>query len=484
MMDRVLNRKVFWISVVGLTVIGAVYSTIYSLTHGILDVFPFLYFMPIILVVYLYPKRAVIFSLLLSSAYICLVYFYGFSDPKLVAVSTAWFVIFVTISVVTSSFAIGLRSEERKFQRIFENSQAGLFTFDCRTLLMKEVNKKCARLLRYERADLLGRGLSVILPESTDRDRFILNLRERSVTEEIELQFAASDGTVRQFLVTASIVPNFTAMCSAIDITERKLAENVIQKARKELEIRVRERTNELTKANEILMAEISERKRFEEAIQLANKKLNTLSSITRHDILNQITALGLYLSLAREIESDPAVNEYLVQIEQITQLIQKQIRFTRDYQNIGTTTPLWQKVQLIIDNTVTDLQFGKVAFEFDLNNLEIYADLLLEKVFYNLMDNALRHGEKLTKIRFYFRKDDAGLTIICEDDGVGIPEQAKTKIFRREFYRNTGYGLFLVSEILGITGLSIKETGEFGKGARFEIVIPPGSYRFPKSEQ
>jgi signal transduction histidine kinase len=140
--------------------------------------------------------------------------------------------------------------------------------------------------------------------------------------------------------------------------------------------------------------------------------------------------------------------------------------------------------VQLIIDSTVTDLQFGKVAFEFDLNNLEIYADLLLEKVFYNLMDNALRHGEKLTKIRFYFRKDDAGLTIICEDDGVGIPEQAKTKIFRREFYRNTGYGLFLVSEILGITGLSIKETGEFGKGARFEIVIPPGSYRFPKSEQ
>ncbi|WAC04061.1 MAG: PAS domain S-box protein [Methanoregula sp.] len=481
MMDRVLNRQVFWISVIGLTVIGAVYSTIYSLTHGILDVFPFLYFMPIILVVYFYPKRAVVFSLLLSTTYIFIVYFYGFSDPKLVAVSTAWFVIFITISVVTSSFAIGLRAQERKFQRIFENSQAGIFTFDCRTLIMREVNEKCARLLRYECEDLIGRHLSVILPESMERDRFILNLRERSVTGEIELQFAARDGTVRQLLLTASIVPNFIAICSAIDITERKLAEKVIQKAREELEIRVSERTNELTMANEILRAEISERKRFEEAIQLANKKLNTLSSITRHDILNQITALGMYLSLAKEIESDPAVNEYLVKIEQITQLIQRQIRFTRDYQNIGTTTPLWQKVQLIIDNTVTDLQFGKVALETDLNNLEIYADLLLEKVFYNLMDNALRHGEKLTKIRFYFRKDDAGITIVCEDDGVGIPEHAKEKIFRREFYRNTGYGLFLVLEILGITGLSIKETGEPGKGARFEIVVPPGSYRFGK---
>lgn len=481
MIERVLNRQMLWNCIIALTVIGAVWSTIYSLTHGILDVFPFLYFMPIILVVYFYPKRAAMFSLLLSAAYICIVYFFGFSDPKLVAVSTAWFVIFVTIGVVTSSFAIRLRAEERKFQRIFENSQAGIFTFDCRTLLLREINEKCARLLRYERADLLDRDISTILPESTDRDRFISAVRERSVMGEVELQFTARDGTLRLFLVTASIVPNYIAICSAIDITERKLAEKVIQKAREELEIRVRERTTELTKANEVLRAEISERKRFEEAIQLANRKLNTLSSITRHDILNQITALGMYLSLAREMESDPAINDYLIKIEQITQLIQKQIRFTRDYQNIGTTSPLWQKLQLIVDNTVTDLQFGKVALESDLNNLEVYADMLLEKVFYNLLDNALRHGEKITKIRFYFRRDDAGLTVICEDDGVGIPEHAKEKIFRREFYRNTGYGLFLVSEILGITGLSIKETGEFGKGARFEIGVPPGSYRFGK---
>ena len=235
MMERVLNRQMLWNCTIALTVIGAVWSTIYSLTHGILDVFPFLYFMPIILVVYFYPKRAVMFSLLLSATYICIVYFFGFSDPKLVAVSTAWFVIFVTIGVVTSSFAIGLRAEERKFQRIFENSQAGIFTFDCRTLILKEINEKCARLLRYERSDLLGRDLSAILPESTERDKFILALREKSVTGDVELQFTARDGTLRQFLVTASIVPNYTAICSAIDITERKLAEKVIQKAREEL---------------------------------------------------------------------------------------------------------------------------------------------------------------------------------------------------------------------------------------------------------
>jgi signal transduction histidine kinase len=294
----------------------------------------------------------------------------------------------------------------------------------------------------------------------------------------MELIFHAKDGAMRHFLMTATMIPKYTAICSAIDITERKVAERVIQKAREDLEIRVRERTNELMKANEGLKAEIQERKRFEDAIQLANRKLNTLSSITRHDILNQITALVMYLSLAQEITTDPAVRDHLEKIEQITQLIQKQIRFTRDYQNIGTAAPHWQNVRFTIDNAVTDLHLKGVALEVDLDDVEIYADMLLEKVFYNLVDNSLRHGEKITRIRFYYQHDEKGVTIICEDDGAGIPHHAKEKIFRREYYRNTGYGLFLVTEILSITGLSIQETGSPGKGARFEILVPPGFFR------
>ena len=46
-------------------------STIYSLTHGIYEVFPFLYFLPIILFVYFYPKRGVLFSLGISTVYSC-----------------------------------------------------------------------------------------------------------------------------------------------------------------------------------------------------------------------------------------------------------------------------------------------------------------------------------------------------------------------------------------------------------------------------
>jgi len=205
MNERGLKYQVFWIFVMVCTIVGAIYSTIVSLTHGIFDVFPFLYFLPIIIFVYLYPHRGIIFSVLLSAIYMSLVYFYGLSDPRLIAVSTAWFVIFVTIGVVTSSFAVGVREGERKYQRIFENSQAGIFTFDCRTLLIKEMNEKCAQMLNFESKDLLERELTMILPESAERDHFLSQLRSKSLSGEMELIFHARDGAMRPFATQVKI---------------------------------------------------------------------------------------------------------------------------------------------------------------------------------------------------------------------------------------------------------------------------------------
>jgi len=473
------RRELYWAFTIVLTIVAAVYSTIFSLTHGIYDVFPFLYFLPIILFVYFYPNRGVLFSVGLSTIYMLLVYHFSGFDPNRVAVSTAWFVIFITIGVVTSSFAEGLRAEERKYRGIFENSQAGIFTFDLQSLKILDLNVKFARMLKFEREDLVEKDLSRVLIESVDRDTFLGRIRSQHQSGDFELLFHTRDGMVRQFLISASLGQDDVVICSAIDITERKMAERVIQKARDDLEIRVKERTEELLRANEELKAEIQERKRFETAIQLANRKLNTLSSITRHDILNQITALVMYLSLTEEVVTDPEVVANLKKIEQITQLIQTQIRFTRDYQDIGAGAPQWQPVGSTITESVVDLDLEGIRIEQDLDGLEIYADLLLSKVFYNLVDNTIRHGEKATRIRFTYIESPDSLKLIAEDDGAGVPDIAKERIFRREYYRNTGYGLFLTEEILSITGISIREVGVLGKGARFEIIVPKGAYRF-----
>ncbi|HVP97327.1 ATP-binding protein [Methanoregula sp.] len=474
------RHQIFWTITIVIALLITLTSTIYSLSLGIYEAFPFIYFLPIILFVYLYPSKGVYFSLGISTVYILLVYFYSGFNPQDVAISTAWFVVFVTIGVVTSSFAEGLREEERKYRGIFENSQAGIFTFDLTTLRITELNMKCAQMLRYSRPELVGADLSRIITDEGNRERFIRQVKTAWESGDLELLFTARDGTVRQVLLSASVTPGNIVICSAVDITARKLAEQVIERARDDLERRVNERTEELLRVNKELSAEIEERKRFENAIRLANHKINTLSGITRHDILNQITAIVMYLSLIRETETDPVVAGYLDKIGDVTDMIQKQIRFTRDYQNIGSGEPRWHNISAVIGEAVAGVEQKEVLIDQQVSDLEIFADAGFPKVFVNLIENALIHGGHVTLIRFSMYETDSGLVLCCEDNGVGIPEDSKERIFRREYFRNTGYGLFLIVEILSITGLSIKETGTPGKGARFEIHVPKGSYRFP----
>ena len=114
--------------------------------------------------------------------------------------------------------------------------------------------------------------------------------------------------------------------------------------------------------------------------------------------------------------------------------------------------------------------------------NIEIYADPLLKKVFFNLIDNSLRHnGAKMSYIRVTASQNPSKideLVISVEDDGLGVGKEDKPHLFTKGFGKNTGLGLYLSKEILSITGLTIQETGEPGKGARFEILVPKGKYR------
>jgi PAS domain S-box-containing protein len=229
---------------------------------------------------------------------------------------------------------------------------------------------------------------------------------------------------------------------------------------------------------------DVTEQKTLQDAVQLANKKLNLLSGITRHDIVNQLLALNGYLELSRDIIGDPVkLEEYITKEQNIANTIEAQIMFTKDYQEMGIKTPEWQNVHKSVDMAKKSLPLQGIAVEIDKTPLEVYADPLLERVFYNLIDNALKYGgEQMKTIRFSLQESGRGLVIICEDDGVGIPADKKEAIFNRGYFKHTGFGMFLSREILSITGITIAETGIPGKGARFEIVVPKGMYRFNKT--
>ncbi len=230
-----------------------------------------------------------------------------------------------------------------------------------------------------------------------------------------------------------------------------------------------------------VVLRDISERKRAEEALALAGKKLALMSGITRHDILNQLSLLDGYLSLAEKSREDPVVfGRFIKKVHLAVQAIQHQITFTRLYQELGVKAPMWVDVNDCIDQAREVLPLGKIRVENLSDRLDVFADPLFENIFSNLIDNAIRYGGvSISVIRFSATQDGDRLMITCEDDGAGMTAEEKEHLFERGYGKHTGLGLFLSREILSITGMTIEETSTPGHGARFEIVVPAGGFRF-----
>jgi len=109
-------------------------------------------------------------------------------------------------------------------------------------------------------------------------------------------------------------------------------------------------------------------------------------------------------------------------------------------------------------------------------HGLVLLADPLLRQLFYNLADNSLKYGQKVTRIRVYYERAGLdNLNLVYEDDGVGIAMAEKPKLFKQGYSTggSTGYGLYLISKIVDVYGWTIQETGTPGKGAQFTIAIP-----------
>jgi PAS domain S-box-containing protein len=227
------------------------------------------------------------------------------------------------------------------------------------------------------------------------------------------------------------------------------------------------------------LFRDISDRKQAELALARANNKISLLTSITRHDLLNKLMAVSSYHELCRDLSEDPVQKEYLDRAGAAIATMSEQIEFTREYEQLGINAPVWQNIAAVVGRAGDHAGLRNVSLACSTGSLEVYADPMLEKVFYNLLDNAVKYGgHGMSSITVSRVMDGLDLLIIFEDNGTGIQKDDKARLFERGFGRNTGLGLFLSREILAITDIGIRETGEAGGGARFEIRVPCGKFQ------
>jgi len=228
------------------------------------------------------------------------------------------------------------------------------------------------------------------------------------------------------------------------------------------------------------IATDITERKNTADMFALTARKLTLMNDMTYQFIQNKVTAMRGYAELSKDVKTKAERLSFIEKEDHILADIHHLIKNTREYQEIGSIEPRWIPLEPSI-RIATSLVSPNpdISIEITLHGLELYFDPLIEKVFFNLIDNAVKYGKTLTRIRFSCEKRPDGLILICEDDGVGISPNVKAHLFDRSVGENIRFGLFFIRECLDLAGITIAETGEPGKGARFEITVPKGMYRF-----
>ena len=350
---------------------------------------------------------------------------------------------------------------EKKYSMLLEAVRVGVFSL-CPgpDFLISSSNRVLVEMLGYDaEAELDGTPVRELFDTREEWDRLAVDLAAGGAVRGREVSLKRRDGFDIRVAISAQAHRLSDGSPGWIDCLFKDVTEDRVF----EMEMQYHE----------------SELNRYALALSQANKKLNMLSSITRHDILNQLTAIGVYLELIKSDVTDPNILEYITIEEKVLENIVKQIQFTKDYEKIGVSSPQWHNVRKTILSAAATLPLAQETLVVTSDYLFIYADPLLEKVFYNLVENALRYGRGLSHITFSQVTSGDGIVVLCEDDGGGIPAEHKEGIFNHQHFKEAGFGLFLSREILGITSLSIRETGEPGHGARFEIAVPRGYFRF-----
>ena len=324
-----------------------------------------------------------------------------------------------------------IRRSEEKFRYLVEYALDGILILDVKGII-RFANNAAAHLTETDDAHfLIGRRvMDFIAPES-----------RLDVTRDSSLVFEANNG--------------YLAHYNMISVKGKKINVEGVGKSV----------MYEGKAAVLVALRDVTERKQAEEALRDANSKLSLVTNITRHDINNQLLALNAYVELLHEKMPDSSLENYFSGIKQASGRISSMIQFTKKYNTAGESTPQWQRC-----TPACRCGSKPGQSQEDPGNkrspcyTEVYADPLIIKVFYNLMENAVRYGGRSPSSGSLLRRTTAPISLCVRMTVMASRAEDKERIFDWGFGKNTGLGLALSREILGITGIKIRETGGTGQ--------------------
>lgn len=452
-----LRRNRFW-TFAALT--GAVtMANLLALDMGISVVFSHLFYLPIILASYWYPRRGVVFAAFIAIVYATMAFTVGPAEDLLGITIVSRCIIFVMIGAVVSYLSSGLRESEQELHEIIEFLPDPTFAVD-REGRVIAWNRAIEELTGIHKAEMLGRGdHAYAIPFYGERRPVLIDLILHP-----DVRAEGNYGEIKREGKTCSteiFLPRFRDRKGAhFRISASALADP----------------DGNITGGIEVIR-DITGQVMLQSALQTTGSRLNILAGIIRNDIAKRLTVMYGHLSIGAMKFNDPEILALIANIQDSANAIQRQVEISREFRDIGTTPPVWVPVLQATREAADRINLKGVTFRSWTSRLEIFTDPHIPTAFYQILELSRRDGRGADRVTVTYRAGSRGCTIIIEANGRSIPDDAKSSLFSQRG-DTFGCGLFLAREILILTGVGIQETGTPGRGTRFEILVPPEGFR------
>jgi Na+/proline symporter/signal transduction histidine kinase len=319
---------------------------------------------------------------------------------------------------------------------------------------------------------------------------------EKLVQERLEHYVSDSEPYLKRFAdrglvveVRTNRMPDGGIVSTATDITPSVISAEALERANATLELRVRERTTELTRLN----AELGRAKADAEEANISKTRFLAAAS---HDILQPLNAARLYVTslLERQDQNkDKAEDARLIEnVDASLDAVEEIFGALLDISRLDTGAMRPEFVSFRIDELLRQLEveFAPLArekgleLEFAPCALTIRSDRrLLRRLLQNLISNAIKYTPK-GRVLIGCRRRRGRLRIEVHDTGLGIPNSKKRLVFR-EFHRldegakvarGVGLGLSIVQRIGRVLDHKIDLRSAPGRGSCFSVEVPVSS--------
>lgn len=373
-----------------------------------------------------------------------------------------------------------LRESEQKYHTLFDQSPVGVFIVN-KNLIITECNKRTTDIFLTPIEEIIGLDLKKI------NDKSLISLIKKAFKGESsqqDIHYKATDGTDKIWLYCfVSPLRNSNnevtdVMAVLEDITERKNAEQGIQKLNINLEKRVKLRTHELSNINLKLISEINQRKEVEKKLKLSLKEKEILLKEVHHRVKNNLQLISSMLSLQIDSVEDEMILHLFEDSQRRIQsiaMVHEHLYSSEDLEHIDFS----EYIKLLVENLCSSFQIYPGLIETSLNlkqiNLDIDKAIPCSLIINELVSNSLKHAfpdisksDKAPKNKNIIdikacHLENSNIQIIISDNGIGFPKNLD--------FRNTNtLGLQLVCSLVDQLKGSIKLSSK--AGTKFTISL------------